>query len=261
MASLLRYRIHFADSPFWAFAIHDGHQIDPTIVPFVRLDDGERAREEDAHTSFMAELPGVNQVFVSTSRFQLDLNRTEKDAVYLRPEQAWGLNVWKDPLPASILHQLHQDHRNFYQQIDQQIRQTIDTHGFFIVFDIHSYNAQRIDEKQSVDKEENPQINLGTDYNHQKWRPVIDAFIDTVRERQLLGQPIDIRENIKFKGGYLAQHIIQKFGGHGCVLSIEFRKDFMNEWTGLPYPPIVLEYKQLLLHTLKNLQKQDIYGV
>lgn len=260
MASLLLYRIHFANSPFWTMAIHDGHQVDPIVASFFQLDEAQRTREEDAHTSFIAELPDINQVFIGTSRFQLDLNRPEKDAVYLRPEQAWGIQVWKHPVPPTLVHQLHQDHRNFYQQIDTHIQNTIDKHGHFIVFDVHSYNAQRINEKETIDKKANPQINLGTYYNKEKWRPFINLFIACVRRRQLLGNAIDIRENIKFKGGYLAQHILYKFGDRGCVLSIEFRKDFMNEWSGLPYHPLILEYKQLLLHVLKDIQKSAIYG-
>ncbi len=260
MASLFRYSVHFADSPFWAFAIHDGHQVDPTAEQFILLDETQRLREEDPYTASMVELP-VNQLFVATSRFQLDVNRKVEDSVYLRPDQAWGLEVWRDTLPSTILQQLYDEHQKFYQQIDSYIQHTIDKHGFFVAFDVHSYNAQRISEEQPIDKQANPQINLGTHYNNEKWRSVINGFINSVQEQQLLGKAIDIRENVKFKGGYLAQHILQKFRDRGCVLSIEFRKDFMNEWTGLPYQPVILEYKQLLLHTLKDLQKLDIYGV
>lgn len=259
MSLKFEYSVHIADSPFWAFAIHDGHQIDPAVEQFMLLDETQRLREEDPYTASMAEL-GVNQLVVGTSRFQLDINRKEEDAVYIRPEQAWGLTVW-DSLPSTILKKCHDEYKNFYQNVDRYIQQTIDQHGFFVVFDVHTYNAQRISEKQSIDKPANPQINLGTHYNREKWRLVIDRFLDSVRSQQLLGEAIDIRENIKFKGGYLAQHILQKFGERGCVLSIEFRKDFMNEWTGLPYQPVILEYKQLLLHALKDLQKLDIYGV
>lgn len=260
MASLFQYSVEFADTPFWVFAIHDGHQVDPAIEQFILLDETQRLREEDPYTASMAELP-INQLFVGTSRFQLDVNRKEEDAVYLRPEQAWGLRVWKETLPTTILQQLYDEHKNFYQQLDSYIQHTVDKHGFFLVFDVHTYNAQRIGEDQPIDKQADPQINLGTYYNNEKWRWIIDRFMESVRSQQLLGKAIDIRENVKFKGGYLAQHILQKFGDRGCVLSIEFRKDFMNEWTGLPYQPVILEYKQLLLHSLKDLQKLDIHGV
>lgn len=257
---LLQYRIQTGDSPFWAFAVHDGHQVDDLIAPFFNLDEAERLREEDPYTASMAELP-INQLFVSTSRFQLDVNRRKEDAVYLRPEQAWGLKVWKEPLPPHVLEQLYKEHDIFFQQIDNYIQQTIDNHGFFVVLDIHTYNAQRGGPEESIDKEANPQINLGTYYNDEKWQHVIEGVLESIQSQQILEEPIDIRENIKFKGGYLAQHILKKHGRHGCVLSIEFRKDFMNEWTGLPYQPVILEYKQLMLRTLKDLQNLAIYGV
>ena len=260
MESLLTYNIRIADSPFWVFAIHDGHQMDPAIEDFVILDEQGRLREEDPYTASMAELP-VNQIFVATSRFQLDLNRKREDAVYLRPEQAWGLEVFKDPLPTSLLEQLYEEHDAFYKKIDQHIRQTIDQHGYFVVFDVHSYNAKRISETEQIDPITNPQINVGTYYNSDKWRLLIHHFIASVGRKELLGAPIDIRENVKFKGGYLAQHILKNFAEYGCVLSIEFRKDFMNEWTGIPYQPAIQEYKQLLLHILKDLQKLDLHGV
>lgn len=260
MATLLQYKIQKSDSPFWVFAIHDGHQVDALIEPFFHLNEAQRLREEDPYTASMAESP-INQLVVATSRFQLDLNRRKEDAIYLRPEQAWGLQVWKKTLPSDLLQNLYDEYDGFYAEIDECVKQTIARHGFFVAFDVHSYNAQRISDVEPVDTEANPQINLGTHYNQEKWRFVINAVIDNVKSQTLLGEPIDIRENIKFKGGYLAQHILQKFGDKGCVLSIEFRKDFMNEWTGLPYQPVILEYKQLLLYTLKNIQTLDLYGV
>src|SRR5690606_22743165 len=119
MASLFQYNVNIADSPFWAFAVHDGHQVDSAVEQFILLDEKQRLREEDPYTASMAELP-VNQLFVGTSRFQLDVNRKEEDAVYLRPEQAWGLEVWKDTLPSTILQQLYDEHKNFYQHIDRR---------------------------------------------------------------------------------------------------------------------------------------------
>ncbi|PVH24313.1 hypothetical protein [Sphingobacterium corticibacter] len=82
--------IEKTNSPFWAFAIHDGHQIDDALLPYLVADDDTRLREEDPQTGTLAELP-FNRFISATSRFQLDLNRIRKDAVYLRPEQAWGI--------------------------------------------------------------------------------------------------------------------------------------------------------------------------
>lgn len=260
MTSLLQYTIHFAESPFWTFAIHNGHKLDPVVHPFIQLGEKQRLREEDPYTACIAAL-SVNQLYVDTSRFQLDVNRREEDAVYIEPEQAWGLEVWRQPIPNSILQQLYADYRLFYRRIDDVIEQTINKHRFFIIFDVHSYNARRRSETQAIDKQTNPQINLGSYYNKPKWQSIIKIFIESVQRQRLLGKPIDIRENIKFRGGYLAQHIIAKFGENGCVLSIELRKDFMNEWSGTPDKKAISEYKKLLHHTLRDLQKTTTYGI
>ena len=254
MAKFTKYFIKRIDSPFWVFAIHDGQQIDPFIDPYINLNESERLREEDPFTAVMAELP-MNQFIVGSSRFQLDLNRKIEDSVYLRPDQAWGLQVWKDSLPENIVTELYLDHKNIYQEIEEQIQETIDQYGYFVVYDIHSYNAKRNGSEEEVDTEINPQINLGTAYVDPKWQPLIDQLMGFISKDSLYDGPIDIRENIKFKGGYLSQLINKKFGAYGCVLSIEFRKDFMDEWTGAPDLPRVVSCKQLLMNSIQVLKQ------
>ena len=258
MGNLFQFRVNKSESPYWAFAIHDSHQIDEQLRPYLQIDEKTRFREEDPHTGCMAELP-INQFLVSTSRFQLDINRKIEDAIYLRPDQAWGLSVWND-LPEDMIQALQSVHKDTYQQIDTLIEETIHRYGYFMVWDIHSYNAKRDSADQPVDKQANPQINLGTFYNRPKWRYVIDQFIDSVASQQFMEAPIDIRENVKFKGGHLAQHLTSKYGEKGCVLSIEFRKDFMDEWTGVPYMPLIQSYKQLLLHVLTDFKSKPIHA-
>ncbi|GHE33696.1 N-formylglutamate amidohydrolase [Sphingobacterium griseoflavum] len=253
MPTLFEFNVRKAANAFWAFAIHDGHHISPMLESYYQLNEDERLREEDPHTGCMAELP-CNQFIVRTSRFQLDINRTLEKAIYRHPEMAWGLQVYRELPPEHLLQQLQQDYLSIYKKIDMWIAESIAAHGYFIVFDIHSYNAKRKSPDEIVDEVVNPQINLGTLYNDEKWRPVIDRFMATVSAQQVLDTNIDIRENVKFKGGQLAQYLLQKYGDKGCVLSVEFRKDFMDEWTGVPLTPVIQAYKQLLMHALKDLQ-------
>lgn len=259
MPTLFEFKVNRKDSPFWVFAIHDGHQVSPQVEPYLGIENADRLREEDPYTASMAELP-INQYLVSTSRFQLDINRKKEKAVYLTPDLAWGLNVWKEQPSAVLLEQLYKEHTQAYEKIDAYIQDTIDKYGFFILLDIHSYNAKRPVPDAMVDTDKDPQINLGTHYNQPAWRFVIDEFMHSVSGQKLLDEPIDIRENVKFKGGHLAQHILDKFGDKGCVLSVEFRKDFMDEWTGIPYTPVIQAYKQLLMHVLQDLQKLELHG-
>lgn len=252
LVDLLKYHINTTDSPIWAFAIHDGHQIEEQLLPYLLLNNSARLREEDPYTALFTELP-VNQFVVGTSRFQLDINRKREDSIYLTPEQAWGLQVWSSNLPQTWIDKLYKAHQDIYFLIDRHIQQTIKQFGYFIILDIHSYNAKRSGPSEIIDKEKNPQINLGTFYNATQWKGHIEEYVQFIRAQKILDQSIDIRENVKFKGGYLAQYITNKYADKGFVLSIEFRKDFMDEWTGEPHVHLISLYKQLLINSLSIL--------
>ncbi len=42
----------------------------------------------------------------------------------------------------------------------------------------------------------------------------------------------DARENVKFRGGYLSRHVNSRWPTQACCLALEFRKSFMDEWSG-----------------------------
>jgi hypothetical protein len=48
------------------------------------------------------------------------------------------------------------------------------------------------------------------------------------------GGRIDVRENVRFRGANLARWVHERYPGTGCALAIEFKKTYMDEWTGLP---------------------------
>ncbi len=247
------YHLEEADSPFWAFAIHDGHHIHPEIQTYLSIDEETRLREEDPYTAILAELP-FNRFTAATSRFQLDINRSKQDAIYLRPEQAWGLQVWKEELPQTWIDLLYGCYDHVFNTIDIALQKTIDKYGYFVVYDIHSYNAKREGPRSPIDHQNNPQINIGTINNHPKWSALTSLFIQSLERRCGHFPSFDVRENVKFKGGYLSKYINTHYGERGCVFSIEFRKDFMDEWTGQLYPEKLQEYKQLLLHTIETVE-------
>ncbi|MCA5004891.1 N-formylglutamate amidohydrolase [Sphingobacterium bovistauri] len=253
MSLQIEYKIKNADSPFWSFAIHDGHLISEDLKPYIALTDKQRLREEDPYTALIGDLP-VNQFIVETSRFQVDLNREVENSVYLNPEQAWGLKVFLPNFPSNYLLELYRHHQSLYYTIERHIATTIKKFGFFVILDIHSYNAKRESADEIINTDLNPQINLGTLYNNEKWRDFIDDFSTTLKSLKLNNKDIDVRENIKFKGGNLAKHILKQLGELGCVISIEFRKDFMNEWTGEVYHDKLSEYNQILKETVESLR-------
>lgn len=225
----------------------------------IRLGEQERAREEDPYTGYMiAGLP-ISKVIVAVSRFQLDINRIREKAIHRQPEDAWGLQVWKHPMPEALEKKLLQDYDTFYQAMDMLIEAAIATHGHFIILDVHSYNHRRDDPFVMADAAGAPEINLGTWYNKPRWHSLCDRYEDFLGQQDIMGHKVDVRQNIIFKGGGFAQQVLQRYGEHGCVLSIEFKKTFMDEWTGIAHIPHILELRNLLkdtLHFLENELKQ-----
>ena len=242
-------------TPLLAFALHDGHWIDEFLRGYLLLDEQERAREEDPYTGYMiADLP-VTTVLVQTSRFQLDLNRVKDKSVYAKPEDAWGLNVWNE-LPPTAIKALHTRYDEFYTNVRLLIEETIKEHGYFCILDVHSYNHRRENPFKEADQETHPEMNLGTAYNKDKWQKLCDSYNNFLSASSILGHRPDVRQNVIFKGGAFAQWVAEQFGDYGAVLSIEFKKTFMDEWTGTANIPHVNSLKQLLLSSVSFLQKE-----
>ena len=63
---------------------------------------------------------------------------------------------------------------------------------------------------------------------------MVAAFTQSLRDFDFAGRQLDVRENVKFKGGRLSRWVHEQFPDTGCALAIEFKKTFMDEWTGLP---------------------------
>jgi hypothetical protein len=41
-----------------------------------------------------------------------------------------------------------------------------------------------------------------------------------------------VRENVRFEGAHLASWIHDRYPEQGCALALEFKKTFMDEWSG-----------------------------
>jgi hypothetical protein len=53
-----------------------------------------------------------------------------------------------------------------------------------------------------------------------------------MRDFDFCGRRLDVRENVRFGGGELAAWTHRHFAKSVCVLAIEVKKFFMDEWTG-----------------------------
>jgi len=243
------FNIDKKDSPIIALALHDGHFITPEVLSYMNLKEHERFREEDPYTAYMADLH-VNKVTVHTSRFLVDLNRLENKAIYKVPEDAWGLQIWKNEFPKKIEKNLLEYYQSFYNKIEELIKEIIQKFGYFLILDIHSYNHRRESPDKTAPEIDNPEINIGTAFNHSKWQPLTKNFMAYLSQCLIAGKYPDVRENIVFKGGGLSQWVNNSYGENGCVLSVEFKKTFMDEWTGRAFINHIQEIRKALLGTI-----------
>lgn len=242
------------NSPLVATAIHDGHALRPDVAEIMALSDLERLREEDPFTARWTTIID-NQVVGTRSRFEVDLNRPIEKAVYIEPKDAWGLHVWKLTPPAEIVDESLANYEAFYAELHRLFTALESQFGHFVVFDLHTYNHRR-DGSDGVpaDPEANPEVNIGTGtLDRERWGAIIDSFITDLSAFDYLGRQLDVRENIKFRGGQLARWTHENFPTTGCVLSIEFKKFFMDEWTGTPDETQVEAIRQALQSTIPNI--------
>lgn len=222
--------------PVIAVALHDGHAVRPGLVGRLGLDESERLREEDPFTArFVPD--GLPLIQVLRSRFEVDLNRPRYRAVYQGPQDAWGLRVWRGELPDAEDRVSRGVYDAFYALAFDELSRVAEEHGRFVVFDLHSYNHRRDGaDGAPADVAGNPEINLGTGRiaDRSRWSPVVDAFADSFAR-----DGYDIRENVKFSGGHFAHWVSDTFPQTGCALAIEFKKTYMDEWTGVADPTAI----------------------
>ncbi len=238
------------DIPIFATAIHNGHFVHKDTLSYMAISEHDRLKEEDPYTSEFTSFFDCRMVNY-LSRFEVDFNRPEHKAIYLSPEQAWGLSVWKDQLPQEIIDRSISYYRKFYSQLESFMENLLNKFEFVVVYDIHSYNYRRygVEEPQ----ETNPDINVGTGTmaNPELFRDVVEAFIQSTRGKEFFGKKLDVRENVKFTGGFFPSWLHNKYPENVCVLSIEIKKIFMDELTGELYPEKLLKLKNILAETIQ----------
>lgn len=221
-------------SPVVGTAIHDGHALPPGFEAIMAIGDEERTREEDPYTEvFIRDIP--NRIVVHHSRFAVDLNRGREVAVYLKSEQAWGLQVFSQPPSPDMIRRALHIHDRYYQDLRRFLREVERQFGRFVVLDIHSYNHRRAGpDAPAASADLMPEINIGTfSMDRPRWAHVVDPFMERLRAFEFRGRAMDVRENISFQGrGEQTRFIHSEFPTSGCAIAIELKKFFMDEWTG-----------------------------
>lgn len=219
------------ESPLMGVALHHGHEMRSEVLTMTNLDEATRLREEDPYTGELIDFAPTRCV-VRRSRFEMDLNRPREGAVYREPEDAWGLEVWNAPVSQSLIDASIQQYDHFYATLFDVLASLERAFGSFVVYEVHSYNYRRGGPQAAADAPA-PLVNLGTgQMNRRMWKGVVEAFTRSLGRQSFQGEPIGVGENVCFKGGHFSRWVREQFPRSGCVLSIEVRKSFMDEWTG-----------------------------
>jgi hypothetical protein len=156
------FTIVHGESPLIAAAVHDGHEVRPDVAAHLALADRDRRREEDPFTATWTTVSD-SRIVARRSRFEVDLNRSRDRAVYRRPEDAWGVDVWKGEPPTELLERSLKQYDDFYAAVEDLLADKARRHGRFVVYDLHSYNHMRNGaDAEPADAESNPEVNIGT---------------------------------------------------------------------------------------------------
>lgn len=242
------FRMESPTAPLVFAAIHAGHEIRAELEPYLALSEEERLREEDPFTDRWLPTHGrcaqMGRIVVHRSRFECDMNRPRESAIYRTPEQAWGLTVWNGSVPPAVHARSLELYDRFYEVLGSYFDATLDELDRLIVLDLHNYNHRRSGpETEPAQVSSNPDFNLGTAgvAARSVWAGVIGECLSFLRSAGACGESASVGENVKFGGGHMGRWLHARYGARICVLSLEVKKFFMDEWTGRPREECVAE--------------------
>jgi N-formylglutamate amidohydrolase len=230
----LLWRCRRGAAPLIGTSLHSGHDMRPELLPFLGIDEETRIREEDPFTDYWAAACATH-IIARRSRFEVDLNRRIEEAICVEPADCWNLAIWERPIPDSMRERSLAEHTAFYRMLDELLDEWVEPPGRFVIYDFHSYNHRRAGpQAPPADPAATPEINIGTgSMERDYWAPVVDAFMERVAGHDFAGRRLNVCENVNFQGGYFARYVHERYPRQGCVLAIEVKKFFMDEWTGV----------------------------
>ncbi len=221
--------------PYACGAVHDGHQFRRELWENCIHTEYERWFEEDPATKEMVQSHPI-VIAGMDSRFEYDLNRAPESAIY---EDAWGKQLWHQPLPEAMKQKSLEKHANFYKVVHALIEKLEEKFGVCVVYDMHSYNWKRWER-------EVPTFNLGTgNVDNERFGEIIEEWRRMLSEIKLPnGIASTSKINDTFQGnGYFLKFITQHFS-NTLVLATEVKKIYCDEINQIMFPEVVsaLEY-------------------
>jgi uncharacterized protein (TIGR02421 family) len=220
--------------PVVCAAIHNGHRLRSELQKGFLLSKEERFYEEDPNTADLISSFPISLVG-NDSRFEYDLNRAKTLSTYYKT--AWDKPVWHKPLSPKQRSISHAKHQSFYNVLVALVKQLEKRFNSSIIFDVHSYNYERIDKPT-------PTFNIGTEQiDIERWGEIVRHFTQQLNKITLPNIDVNAATNDIFHGrGYLINHINAHFD-NTLVLPLEVKKVFMDEVKGELYPLVLDELK------------------
>lgn len=230
--------------PYICLAIHNGGNLREELRNKIALTKMERWYEEDPNTAqFISSLP--IRILAYDSRYEYDLNRSPKDCIY---NEAWGKEVWKEPLTKEQIDKSINKHNNFYKVVEALVGTVNKKFRACILYDIHSYNYQKEGRYENA-----PLFNVGTEkITDRKHKRYVNTWLRELRKIQLASTPVTVEENKVFFGrGYLLANIMTKFP-KALVLATEIKKVYIDEINGDEYPEVITNLQKALKLAILN---------
>ena len=243
--------------PLVATSVHAGHDLRPEIAAAMTLSEADRFREEDPFTDLIAGAV-ESRMLTHRSRFEVDLNRPRREAVYRTPADAWDLDLWRDEaLPDEAWRGSLAVWDEVYAALAPRLDEVADR-GPFVLLDVHSYNHRRGGPAAGPEPlADNPDVNVGTgSVDRSRFGRLVERFVRDMASADLGCGPVGTRENVKFEGRQLAWWVHDRYPRVGCVLALEFKKTFMDEWTGVPDDAAIACARTNLAATLPGLTEE-----
>lgn len=240
-----------------AVALHNGSRVRPEVEAILEVGRNERFREEDPYTAeLIAGFP--IQLIARDSRFEYDLNWEAGKCIYPWEEKKWGMQVWNSPPSDAIISATLEKYSEFHDLLDLLVNFALNTEQPVLLYDVHAYCYRR-DEERTWWEDNRPDINLGTrSINRDYFGPMIDAFLRCISDLTIDGHTLRIGENTLFPGGHLTRKFTGLYPEKVLVLAIEFKKLFMDEWTGQLFPEHTKQLAERLLLTSDALRKVQL---
>jgi N-formylglutamate amidohydrolase len=230
---------HFrAPALFAGVSMHSGNRVREEIRNILSVSEADRHREEDPYMDrFIADFP--IQILGRDSRFEYDLNRNPYRAIYDFDRPTWGLKIWNREITEEERSRSIQKHREFHELMEMVCSYLLKQNRYALLFDLHAYCYQR-ETSQAWQDDDRPEINIGTGaVNRDVFEPAIGCFKSNLRRTMIQDHLLRISENEIFFGGYLSRHLSRMYHERLLVLALEYKKIFMDEWTGELYPEVL----------------------